>query len=335
MKIAPKQAEAFLTRPDAAAILLYGPDGGLVRERARRLITSLLGENYDPFALAELTESQLTADPALLADELNAIHMMAPKRVIIIRDAGDKLTRIIEAAAEFFNPAATLIACGDDLGSRSSLRASFEKKDGCAALACYHDEARDVADVVRKTFESAGIRAERDAVEYLCQQLGNDRYVTRQELEKCCLYAEQSKTLSLAEARLLVDYNRETGFDDVVNAVADKSLAALEKNLTQLLREGGQPVAYLRALQRYFNRLYYIRSRMNEGISAEAVVQGLRPPVFFRQAPILTRHAQNWNQQQLVRALQLLINAELACKSTDIPPVSASSRRLLQMTQIR
>ncbi|NCY25847.1 MAG: DNA polymerase III subunit delta, partial [Alphaproteobacteria bacterium] len=178
MKIAPKQAEAFLMRPDATAILLYGPDGGLVRERAVRLIKTLLGENYDPFALCELTEAKITADPAILADELNAISMMAPKRVILIRDAGDKLTKIIEGAAGFFNAAATLIVCGDDLGSRSSLRAWFEKNAGCAALACYHDEARDVADVVRKTFETAGIRIDRDAVEYLCQQLGNDRYVT-------------------------------------------------------------------------------------------------------------------------------------------------------------
>ncbi|NBO18922.1 MAG: DNA polymerase III subunit delta, partial [Proteobacteria bacterium] len=69
--------------------------------------------------------------------------------------------------------------------------------------------------------------------------------------------------------------------------------------------------------------------------SAEAVVQGLRPPVFFRQAPILTRHAQTWQLPHILRALQLLINAELACKSTDIPPIPASSRRLLQMTQIR
>jgi DNA polymerase-3 subunit delta len=280
-------------------------------------------------------ESRLLEDHALLSDELSAISMMAPKRVIWLRDAGDKLTKILAEASAQFNDSVLLIASGDELSSKSSLRAWFEKDAASAAIACYHDEVRDVQAVIRKSFEAAGIQAERDALEYLCQQLGNDRYVTHQELEKCVTFAGASKTLSLEDARNLVDYNRETNFDDLVNAVADRSLQSLEKHLTLLLREGNQPVAYLRALQRYFNRLYAIRAKINEGISPESVVQGLRPPVFFRQIPILTRHAQNWNSEQLAKAIRLLVNAELACKTSDLPIVPASSRRLLQITQIR
>lgn len=337
MKIVPKSVESFLHSPPPScrAILLFGPDAGLIRERAKNLITKFLGANYDPFALVELMEAKIASDPAILSDEINAISMMAPKRVIWIRDAGDKLTRIITDSAPQFNADVLLIASGDELASRSSLRAWFEKEQNTAAIACYHDEVRDVSAVIRKAFEAAQINADRDAIEYLSQQLGNDRYVTHQELEKCITFAGDAKTLTLADVQSLVDYNRETNFDDLVNAVADKNLAGLEKHLTLLLREGNQPITYLRALQRYFNRLYAIRAKINEGISPDAVVQGLRPPVFFRQIPILTRHAQNWHTDAITKALRLLINAELACKSSDLPIIPASSRRLLQMTQIR
>lgn len=337
MKIAPKLVESYLGKPEAAhrAILLYGPDTGRVRDGAKRLIAALLGQNHDPFALAEPTEAALLADPALLADELSAISMMAPRRVLLIRGAGDKLTRVIEGAAAHFNPDCTLLVCGEELNARSSLRAWFEKTPHAAAIACYHDEVRDVQEVIRKTFEAAQIRADRDATEYLAQQLGNDRYVTYQELEKLITYAGEARQLSLADVQALVDYNRETSFDDMVNAVADRNLKSLESTLTLLLREGAQPVAYLRALQRYFNRLYAIRAQMQAGQSAESVIQGLRPPVFFRQVPILTRHVQSWSSDQIVRALRLLINAELACKTSDLPPVPASGRRLLQVTQVR
>ena len=39
MKIAPKLIEAYIAKPDAQhrAVLLYGPDSGLVRERTGRL----------------------------------------------------------------------------------------------------------------------------------------------------------------------------------------------------------------------------------------------------------------------------------------------------------
>jgi len=338
MKIAPKGIESYLTKPDPLhrAVLLYGPDAGLVRERTKRVCSVFLSGNTDPFALTELKESQLTGDPALLSDELSAISMMAPRRVVLIRDGGDKLTRIIEGAAASFHEGVLLVIAGEELSTRSSLRGWFEKDPHAAAIACYRDEVRDVQEVIRKKFDASGIRADRDVMEYLSQQLGNDRYVTYQELEKIITYAGDSKTLELKDVQALVDYNRETSFDDMINAVADRNLSALEKTLTLLLREGTQPVAYLRALQRYFNRLYVIRAQMaSTGQGADQIIPGLRPPVFFRQVPILARHLQNWNSESIVKALKLLVTAELACKTSDLPIIPASSRRLLQITQIR
>lgn len=337
MKIAPRSVATFLAAPPAScrAILLFGPDAGLIRERAQALIAGYLGAQYDPLALVELMEATLRDDPARLADELDAISMLAPRRVLWLRDAGDRLTRILDEASGHFNDSVLLLASGDELSGRSSLRGWFEKQPAAAAIPCYHDEPRDVLAVIHRTFAAAGVEAAPDAVEFLSRQLGNDRYVTRQELEKCITYAGATRTLSLMDVEALVDDNRESGFDDLVNAVADKDLAGLEKHLTLLLREGTQPVAYLRILQRYFNRLYAIRAQMHAGMSAEAVVQSLRPPVFFRQVPILTRHARQWSSEAILRALRLLVNAELACKTSDLPVIPASSRRLLQITQIR
>lgn len=337
MKIAPKVIDSYLNKPDPAhrAILLYGPDAGLVRERAKRLTTTFLGKAYDDFALCDMNAGKLLDDAALLADELSAIHFLAPKRLLLVRDAGDKLTRTIEECAAFFNDSVLLVLCADELSARSSLRLWFEKESNAAALACYHDDVRDVQEVIRKTLDSTGISTQREVIDYLSGQLGNDRYVTYQELEKLITYAGDSKSLQLSDAMALVGYNKEASFDDLVNAVADRNLQQLEKTLTLLLREGTQPVAYLRALQRYFNRLYFIRSKMAEGQSAEGVVSSLRPPVFFKQVPLLTRHVQMWSLPNIAKALRLLVNAELSCKTSDLPIVPASSRYLLQITQIR
>jgi DNA polymerase-3 subunit delta len=133
----------------------------------------------------------------------------------------------------------------------------------------------------------------------------------------------------------LIDYNRDTELDDAVAAVADRNLPALDATLTLLLREGTQPVAWIRALQRYFNRLYFIKSQMGGGQTAEQIIHSLRPPVFFKQVPSLTRHVQSWSLDQIVKALRLLVAAELACKTSDLPPFPASSRKLLQVTQAR
>jgi DNA polymerase-3 subunit delta len=338
MKLTPKLIDAFLAAPDRdhRAALIFGVDGGLVRERMGKIIKAFLGAAAsDSFAKIELSEAEILAEPTKLADELSAFSMMSPKRVIIISDAGSKLSKILESATAFFNKDTYLIVTAGELDTKSSLRSFCEKSAVFAAIACYKDEIRDVQAVIRAKFTEAGLRVGNDVIDYLASQLGNDRYVTYQELEKIILYAGEEKTLSLEAAQTLVGYNQDTKLDDLINALADKNLGALEKHLAQNIREGVQPILYLRSMMRYFSRLYAIRAQMAEGMSAEMVISGLRPPVFFKQVPILTRHASAWSADNIVKAIKLIISAELACKSSDLPATAASSRKLFQVTQVR
>ena len=338
MKIAPKLTDSFLAFPEreVRAALIFGADGGLVRERAGKIVKAVLGAMAsDSFAKIEFSEAEILADPPKLNDELSAFSMMSPKRVITIQGAGSKLTKIIESSISLFNKDTYLIITAGELDSKSTLRALFEKNEKCAAIACYKDEMRAVQAVIRDKLNESGISFTHEVVDCLASQLGNDRYITYQELDKIILYAGEEKRLELAAAEALVGYNQETKLDDLINSVADKNLVSLEKQLTQNIRDGVSPILYLRSLQRYFNRLYDIRAKMTSGQSAEMVISGLRPPVFFKQAPILTRHANNWSMENIVKALKLLISAELSCKTSDIPVIPASHRKLMQITQLR
>lgn len=337
MKLAGKAVAPFLGQPSQPyrAALFYGPDSGLVLERARQVTQRLIPDAGDPYARAELPAARLAADPALLADELAAISMLSPRRVIWVRDADDKLLPAVENAAASFNESAYLIVCAGELPARSTLRSWFEKDARCAAVACYHDEAQDVQAVVRSHLEAAGIAPERELMAFLSQRLGNDRGVTQQELAKLVTYAGEGKTLSVAEAAALVDYNRETSFDDAVNALADRNLQALDGALARLEREGESPVGHLRAMQRYFRRLYQLSSQVAAGKSPDEAIAAIRPPVFYKQLPLLQRHVRGWSAGQLSRALTLLVQAELACKTTGLPAGAASGRRLFQVTQLR
>lgn len=335
MKIAPKAAATFLANPGhCRAVLFYGPDEGLMRERAADLRKTILGAGADPFAFTELEEASLLADTARLADELLMVSMLAPKRVLMV-SGGDKLTAILKDASQHFHADIFLIITAGELSPRSSLRVWFEGAPNAAAVACYRDEVRDVESLVRQHFSAAGINANRDVVEYLAQQLGNDRYVTRQELEKLVTYAGVEKQLTLENVQDLVDYNRDTNLDDVVQAVADKNLKQLDAFLKLQQREGTMPTVYLRALMRYFNRLYWVHAQMNAGQSMEAAIASLKPKVFFKQEHAMRRHVQHWNISSIIKALGLMMAAELGAKTSDMPAAVLTHRKLMKITQIR
>ncbi|MDX1975033.1 MAG: DNA polymerase III subunit delta [Rickettsiales bacterium] len=336
MKIATKAADGFIRAPGACkAVLLYGPDDGLVRDRYQLLRDGFLGKDYDAMALVEFDEASLSQDGAKLSDEILAVSMMAPRRMIVLRVTGDKVASLIKEAAPHLHDDVRLVVLAGELTTRSSLRSWFEADAQAASVACYQDEGYQLQGVIRKSFSEAGIQASADATDYLAAQLGNDRYVTYQELQKIITYLGEQKQLTIEVAQALVGYNKDSDLDDIVQAVADKNLANLDKMLQVQLHEGAQPIAYLRALQRYFNRLYLLKAQMSQGVSMESAISGLKPKVFFKQEQSLKRHLTQWKLTDVTKALGFLIAAELACKTSDLPPIPASSRKLFQIAQIR
>src|SRR3546814_5924238 len=84
VKLQARDAEAFVRkpRPDVRAVLLFGSDAGLIRERAKAIAASVVEDLSDPFRVTTLTGAQLQDDPARLADEAAAITLTGGRREI-------------------------------------------------------------------------------------------------------------------------------------------------------------------------------------------------------------------------------------------------------------
>ena len=102
MKLTAQRIEGFLRRPDPAviAVLLYGPDQGLVRERADRLVATVAGDVTDPFRVADVAADSLKDDPARLRDEAAALPFSGGRRVVRIREGKDVLTNAVRNLLE-------------------------------------------------------------------------------------------------------------------------------------------------------------------------------------------------------------------------------------------
>ena len=75
MKLTWKQIEPFVKSPDpkARVVLIYGPDDGLMRERAKTIGKTVTEDLDDPFNVATLTTDLLAEDPVIeLIDVLAA-----------------------------------------------------------------------------------------------------------------------------------------------------------------------------------------------------------------------------------------------------------------------
>src|ERR671937_1197253 len=97
-----KDIDAFLARPDPGRpiILLYGPDAGLVRERADALLKSAVEDVNDPFSLVKLDGDELSAEPSRLVDEALTVPLFGGRRAIRVRAGSRSLASGLRTLAE-------------------------------------------------------------------------------------------------------------------------------------------------------------------------------------------------------------------------------------------
>lgn len=343
MKIATNRLEAFVRKPDPAVrlVLVYGPDEGLVRERADRLVAGAVESPEDPFLVAELTGEAVAADPALLADEAASIPLTGGRRAVRLRNASpstpgaaDKVAKAVAAFLEDPAGDALVVLQAGNLAPRAPLRKLAEEAPNAAALPCYADDHQAIDRLVDEVLGADGVTVSHEARAYLAANLGSDRAISRSELQKLAVYAGAGGRVELADAVSCIGDSALRSLDSVVLATGDGDRAELDRELTAGLQEGNAPVTVLRAMARHMMRLHLVRARIDEGLRGKPALQGLQPPVFFMHQDRILRQAERWRPEAIARALSLLLEAERQCKSTGMPDESICGRALLQVATL-
>ncbi|MBX6322769.1 MAG: DNA polymerase III subunit delta [Rhodospirillaceae bacterium] len=339
MKLRSQALARFLRAPDpaVAAALVYGPDGGLVKEHAAALVAAVAGDAADPFRVSEIAAAALEDDPALLADEAAALTLTGGRRAVRLREAGDAAAPLLAPLLAAPPPAFLVVEAGE-LGPRSPLRTLFEAHAHAVAIACYHDAGESLGAMIAVELKRAGLAAAPDALQYLAANLGGDRALTRRELEKLALYmadrtgaAKGPVTVTLDDAMAVVGDTAALGLDDLMLDLAEGTRAAVERGLERQLAEGAAPVGLVRAAARHFLRLHVVAGALARGEDAERAMAALRPPVFFRHRPRMRRQAERWRGPALAEALLRLTRAEIDCKTTGLPAETICRRVLAEI----
>ena len=336
MKIVGSRQDDFVNQPnpEIACIMLFGPDRGLVHERALTLVKTVVDDLNDPFRVVEIHGADLKNDPTRLADEAKAIAFGGGRRLIRIKNVSDTITNIIADYLEIVTPEDALIIIeGGELGPRSSLRKLFDKAKKAASIACYGDNAHNLPKVINETLTAHGLKPTRDAMAYLVNNLGSDRSITRGELEKLSLYMGAPGSVELADATAAINDNAAMAMDDITLAVGCGDKTKLDKALVRTLGEGIHPIQILRAAARHFLRLHEAAGMVASGKDPNMAMKSLKPPVIFMQVDKFRVQLQRWHPARISDALNLLIMAEMDCKTTGAPVEAICWRTLMRITQ--
>jgi len=310
------EVDSWLAKPDPsmAIVLLYGPDRGLVTERAKAFATKTGLPLDDPFSVVKLDGAEVDRDQGRLLDEARTVPMFSDRRLLWVRNASGQKALADDIKALTTEPArdAIILIEAGDLKKGTGLRAIVEAAGNAMALPCYADEARDLDTVIDDELRKAGMSMTLDARQALRRNLGGDRLASRGEIEKLVIYAHGRKEIGLDDINAMSGDVSGASFDDAVDAVLDGKVGDFDIAFSRHCQSGGHPFVILSSAMRQLQAIQVMRAQMDSGgRNAASVVAGARPPVFFTRRKLVEKTLERWNVDALSRALGRLQTAVL------------------------
>ena len=335
MKLSAAKSKTFIQNPDPniRAVLIFGADRGLVYESVRALGETVVDDLSDPFRVSEFSGTELKSDPARLIDEAASQSLTGGRRLLLIRLRGEDISDPLLSFLDDPVGDSLVILEAGELTPRSPVRKLVEKSDNAAAIACYSDNDRDLSGLINSVMNKSGKRVSHDGLTYLLSNLGSDRMVSRNELDKLILYLGDREEAALEDVVASIGDSGILSLDEIVYAATDGNKVSLEKNLSRALVEGTSPIDIIRTANRHFQRLQLACSHVKNGQSSTQAMKSLRPPVMFMFADRFKSQLDRWSDVKINRALSVLTQAEIDCKSTGLPDGAICSRALMSLSQ--
>jgi DNA polymerase-3 subunit delta len=326
-----KDIDAFLARPDSGRpiILLYGPDAGLVRERADALMASAVDDPNDPFSLVRLDGDELSAEPSRLVDEAMTVPLFGGRRAIRVRAGSRNFASGVDTLADSAIKDCRIVIEAGDLRAESPLRKACERAKTAVAIGCYPDTERDLARLIDEELRVSNLRIAPDARAVLTSLLGGDRQASRNELRKLTLYAHAAGEVTLDDVMAVVADASELKLDPIVDAAFAGNAATVESEFAKAMVAGTYPGVIISAAQRQAAWLHKSALAIAEGTPASAVMEGGYPRLHFSRKGAVEVALRNFNPARLVTIIDQLATAALDMRKQTALAAAIAQRTLL------
>jgi DNA polymerase III subunit delta len=328
-----KEIDTFLARPDSGRpiILLYGPDAGLVRERADALLASAVDDPNDPFSLVRLDGDELSAEPSRLVDEAVTVPLFGGRRAIRVRAGSRSFASGVDTLAEMPLKDCRIVIEAGELRPESPLRKACERAKTAVAIGCYPDGERDLARLIDDELRPANLRIAPDARASLMALLGGDRQASRNELRKLALFAHGEGEVTLDHVMAVVADASELKLDPIVDGAFAGKPELVESEFAKAMVAGTYPGVIISAAQRQAAWLHKSALAMAEGAPLSTLLDSGFPRLHFSRKAAVETALRNFNAARLLAIIDQLAIAALDMRKLPALAAVIAQRTLLSV----
>jgi DNA polymerase-3 subunit delta len=294
--------------------VIYGPDRGLVSERASQIAGKTGVALDDPFSLVKLDVADLRNDAGRIIDETNAIGLFGGERLVWVRGASNEKPLIDGLAVIAENPpeSAFLIIEAGDLKKTAGLRKLADGSRAIIAIPCYADDARALNALIDTELAHENLRITPAARQILVDLLGGDRIASRNEVRKLALYCRGLNTIDEQHVIDIIGDASAVSADDAVDAILKGDSAGFLHATRKIVASKTSIFLVLQGCLKQFQLLDAMRAEMDEKrLQPAQVMQTHGRHLHFRRKPVIEQALRAWTSDAIARETNRLQSAIL------------------------
>ena len=293
--------------------LFHGINEGQKEEIIEKKFKPLFGEN-----LFKYLENEIFSNIDNFYNQVLSKSFFEKNKLIIIKDASDKIKNEIEILKEKNLDDIKIILISNILDKKSKLRNLFEKEKDLVSIAFYSDNNQTLSTITKTFFSKKNIPISQESINLIVSRANGDRKSLNNELSKIENFLTNKKKITIEEIYILTNLSENYS----INELVDNCLAKNKDKILYIINENNfsfeDTIIIIRTFLAKAKRLIKLNQNMQIHKSIDQTIINFRPPIFWKDKELVKKQIKIWTLDKTYKLIDEINKIELNVKKNSI-----------------
>tara|TARA_B100001093_G_C26798829_1_gene1002425 strand:+ start:402 stop:1391 length:990 start_codon:yes stop_codon:yes gene_type:complete len=255
------------------------------------------------------------------------------KKLIIIKDASDKIKDEIEILKEKKLDDIKIVLISNILDKKSKLRKFFEIEKDLISVAFYSDNNQTLSSIAKSFFLKKNISISQESINLIVNRATGERKNLVNELEKIENYLANKKKISVEEIYSLTNLSENHS----INELVDNCLAKNKQRTLYILNENNfsfeDAIIIIRTFLIKTKRLLKLSKSFQNNNNLDKTIFDFKPPIFWKDKELVKLQIKNWSLDKTYTLMDEINKTELYIKKNSLNSLNVLFNFILNTTK--